>query len=610
MAVQDEHIKRILEGLPDTPGVYQFFNAENHILYIGKAKALKRRVSSYFNKNHDNTRITLMVRQIADIRTVLVETEYDALLLENNLIKKYQPKYNINLKDDKTYPWIVIKKEDFPRVFFTRRHIRDGSTYFGPYASPTMISTVLELINSLYKLRTCNLALTPDNIAKKKFRLCLEYHVGNCLGPCEAKQSIEEYESSISGIKEILKGNINTVIRHVEERMKECAADYRFEEAQRCKEMLEQLLKYKGRSVIVHPTIHNVDIFSFVSEGSSAFVNFMNVMNGAIIHTFTLEIRKKLDESPEELLSMAIAELRQRYSSDAKEIIVPFEPEQEVPGATFTIPKIGDKKKLLELSEKNVRYFMKEKLDQADKLNPDHRIERLLERMKTDLRLTENPAHIECFDNSNFQGAHAVAAMSVFRNGRPSKKEYRHFNIKTVTGPDDFASMEEVIFRRYKRVLEEKQPLPQLIVIDGGKGQLSAALKSLEALGLRGKVGIIGIAKKLEEIYYPDDPLPLYLDKKGETLKIIQHLRDEVHRFGITHHRNKRSKALVKTELSEIKGIGDATAADLLRHFRSVKRVKEATSEELTEIVGQSKAGIVYAHFHTPPSHPNMQSQS
>ncbi|MFM9055409.1 MAG: excinuclease ABC subunit UvrC [Bacteroidota bacterium] len=597
MATQNEHLRQLIERLPDTPGVYQFFNEEAQILYIGKAKNLKRRVSSYFNKNHDNNRITMLVRQICDIRTVLVETEYDALLLENNLIKKYQPRYNVNLKDDKTYPWIVIRKEHYPRVHYTRRHIRDGSSYFGPYASPVMISTVLELINGLYKLRTCTLALTPDNISKKKFRVCLEYHVGNCLGPCEGRQTEEEYDLSIAGIRDILKGNINTVIRHVEERMNAHASTYAYEEAQRCKEMLDQLQRYKGRSVIVHPTIHNVDVFSFVQEGQAAFVNFVHVVNGAIIHSFTIELRKKLDESPEELLGMAIAELRQRYNSSAPELIVPFVPELEVPGATFTVPRIGDKKKLLDLSEKNVRYFMKEKLDQADKLNPEHRVERLLERMKTDLRLTELPYHIECFDNSNFQGDHAVSAMSVFRNGRPSKREYRHFNIKTVQGPDDFASMEEVIYRRYKRVLDEHQPLPQLIVIDGGKGQLSAALISLDKLGLRGKVGIIGIAKRLEEIYYPGDSLPLYLDKKGETLKIIQHLRDEVHRFGITHHRKRRSKALVKTELSDIKGIGEATASELLRHFRSVKRIREASLEDLSAIVGQAKARIVHAYF-------------
>lgn len=597
MATDNIHIKQIVSSLPDTPGVYQFYNADMGILYIGKAKNLKRRVSSYFNKNHNSTRITMMVRQIVDIKTILVETEYDALLLENNLIKKYQPRYNVSLKDDKTYPWIVIKKEDFPRVFYSRRKINDGSTYYGPYASVTMIQTMLDLINKLFKLRTCNLVLSKENIEKKKFRVCLEYHVGNCLGPCESLQSKEEYDLSIAGIKDILKGNINNVIRHVEDQMKEHAAKHEFEDAQLCKEKIEILEKYKGRSVIVHPTIHNIDVYSYVDEMNSAFVNYMKVMSGAIVQSFTLELKKKLDESPAELLSLAIAELRQRYESDGKEVIVPFEPDLEIPGVQFFVPKIGDKKKLLDLSEKNVRYFMKDKLEQADKLNPEHRIERLMTVMQKDLRLTEKPYHIECFDNSNFQGDYAVAAMSVFKNGRPSKADYRHYNIKTVVGPDDFASMEEVIYRRYKRMKEENQPFPQLIVIDGGKGQLSAALTSLEKLELRGKISIIGIAKKLEEIYFPGDSLPLYLDKKSETLKIIQQLRDEVHRFGITHHRNKRSKGVIKTELSEIKGIGEATTETLLKHFRSVKRIKEAKLDELTAVIGTAKAKIVQEHF-------------
>ena len=597
MATDNIHIKQIVSSLPDTPGVYQFYNADMGILYIGKAKNLKRRVSSYFNKNHNSTRITMMVRQIVDIKTILVETEYDALLLENNLIKKYQPRYNVSLKDDKTYPWIVIKKEEFPRVFYSRRKINDGSTYYGPYASVTMIQTMLDLINKLFKLRTCNLVLSKENIEKKKFRLCLEYHVGNCLGPCESLQSKEEYDLSIAGIKDILKGNINNVIRHVEDQMKEHAAKHEFEDAQLCKEKIEILEKYKGRSVIVHPTIHNIDVYSYVDEMNSAFVNYMKVMSGAIVQSFTLELKKKLDESPAELLSLAIAELRQRYESDAKEVIVHFEPDLEIPCVQFFVPKIGDKKKLLELSEKNVRYFMKDKLEQADKLNPEHRIERLMTVMQKDLRLSDKPYHIECFDNSNFQGDYAVAAMSVFKNGRPSKSDYRHFNIKTVVGPDDFASMEEVIYRRYKRMKEENQPYPQLIVIDGGKGQLSAALTSLEKLELRGKISIIGIAKKLEEIFYPGDSLPLYLDKKSETLKIIQQLRDEVHRFGITHHRNKRSKGLIKTELSDIKGIGEATTELLLKHFRSVKRIKEAKFDELTAVIGTAKAKIVQEHF-------------
>lgn len=597
MATDNIHIKQIVSSLPDTPGVYQFYNEEMGILYIGKAKNLKRRVSSYFNKNHNSTRITMMVRQIVDIKTILVETEYDALLLENNLIKKYQPRYNVSLKDDKTYPWIVIKNEAFPRVFYSRRKINDGSTYYGPYASVTMIQTMLDLINKLFKLRTCNLVLSKDNIEKKKFRVCLEYHVGNCLGPCESLQSKEDYDLSITRIKDILKGNINNVIRHVEDQMKEHAVKHEFEEAQLCKEKIEILEKYKGRSVIVHPTIHNIDVYSYVDEMNSAFVNYMKVMSGAIVQSFTLELKKKLDESPAELLSLAIAELRQRYEGDAKEVVVPFEPELEIPGVQFIVPKIGDKKKLLDLSEKNVRYFMRDKMEQADKLNPEHRIERLMTVMQKELRLTEKPFHIECFDNSNFQGDYAVAAMSVFKNGRPSKSDYRHFNIKTVVGPDDFASMEEVIYRRYKRMKEENQPIPQLIVIDGGKGQLSAALTSLEKLELRGKISIIGIAKKLEEIYFPGDSVPLYLDKKSETLKIIQQLRDEVHRFGITHHRNKRSKGVIKTELNDIKGIGETTAETLLKHFRSVKRIKEAKFDELTAVIGTAKAKIVQIHF-------------
>ncbi len=597
MATDNIHIKQILSSLPDTPGVYQFYNEEMGILYIGKAKNLKRRVSSYFNKNHNSNRISRMVRQIVDIKTILVETEYDALLLENNLIKKYQPRYNVSLKDDKTYPWIVIKKEDFPRVFYSRRKINDGSTYYGPYASVTMIQTMLDLINKLFKLRTCNLVLSKENIEKKKFRLCLEYHVGNCLGPCESLQSKADYDLSITGIKDILKGNINNVIRHVEDQMKEHSEKHEFEDAQLCKEKIEILEKYKGRSVIVHPTIHNVDVYSYVDELNSAFVNYMKVMSGAIVQSFTLELKKKLDESPAELLSLAIAELRQRYEGDAKEVLVPFEPELEIPGVQFVVPKIGDKKKLLDLSEKNVRYFMKDKMEQEDKLNPEHRIERLMTVMQKELRLSEKPYHIECFDNSNFQGDYAVAAMSVFKNGRPSKSDYRHFNIKTVVGPDDFASMEEVIYRRYKRMKEENQPVPQLIVIDGGKGQLSAALTSLEKLELRGKISIIGIAKKLEEIYFPGDSVPLYLDKKSETLKIIQQLRDEVHRFGITHHRNKRSKGVIKTELNDIKGIGETTAETLLKHFRSVKRIKEAKFDELTAVIGTAKAKIVQEHF-------------
>lgn len=590
-------LKQKLEVLPNDPGVYQYYNAEGSLLYIGKAKSLRKRVGSYFNKVHDNHKTNVLVKQIADIKYIVVETEYDALLLENNLIKKHQPKYNILLKDDKTYPWIAIRHEDFPRVMVTRKPVKDGSVYFGPYASGTMMYTLLDLIKELFKLRTCNLVLSQTNIEKHKFRLCLEHHIGNCKGPCEGLQTKEDYEESITAIKSILKGNINSVIDHLEQQMLKHATKYEFEQAQSYKEKIDALEKYKGRSVVVSPTIHHVDVFSIIDDEQSAFINYLRIISGAIIQSHTVELRRKLDESKEELLLLAIAEMRERYQSESKELILPIDIEIDIPGVLVTVPKIGDKKHLLDLSEKNARYFRKDRLEQADKLNPEHRIERLMETMKKDLRLPAKPYHIECFDNSNFQGDYAVSAMSVFKNGRPAKSDYRHFNIKTVVGPDDFASMEEVIYRRYKRLLEEEKELPQLIVIDGGKGQLGAALNSLEKLGLRGKISIIGIAKKLEEIYYPGDPLPLYLDKKGETLKIIQQLRDEVHRFGITHHRNKRSKGVIKTELSEIKGIGDKISEKLLIEFKSVKRIKEASLEELTTLIGKAKADLVIEWF-------------
>ena len=597
----EEHIQTLLSALPDSPGVYQFYDKEDKLLYVGKAKSLKKRVSSYFQKDrHVSGKTSIMVRKVADIRTIVVDTEMDALLLENNLIKKHQPRYNVSLKDDKTYPWICIRNERFPRVFSTRKMIRDGSEYFGPYASGRLINTLLELINKLYKLRTCSLVLSEENITKKKFRVCLEYQIGNCKGPCEGFQSQEEYDQSVKEIRQILKGNIQTVIGHLRELMQTYAAEYRFEEAQSVKEKLESLEKFQRKSVVVNPSIHNVDVFSLVIEEDSAYVNFLRVMNGAIIQGHTVELKKKLEETPEELLELAMGELRSRFFSDAEEIIVPFAPEVEWPGISFTIPKIGDKKHLLSLSESNVRNYIREKRLQEEKQHPENRTLRLMEQMKKDLRLTELPKHIECFDNSNFQGAYPVAAMSVFRDGKPSKKDYRHFNIKTVEGPDDFASMEEVIHRRYKRMLDEALPLPQLIVIDGGKGQLSAAVSSLEKLGLRGKIAVIGIAKRLEELYYPDDPLPLYIDKKSETLRIIQQLRDEVHRFGITHHRKRRSKGVIKTELEEIPGIGPRTAEELLREFRSVQRIKEAPLEALAALIGEAKA-IKVKEFLTDP---------
>jgi excinuclease ABC subunit C len=594
----EEHIQTLLSALPDSPGVYQFYDKEDKLLYVGKAKSLKKRVSSYFQKDrHVSGKTSIMVRKVADIRTIVVDTEMDALLLENNLIKKHQPRYNVSLKDDKTYPWICIRNERFPRVFSTRKMIRDGSEYFGPYASGRLINTLLELINKLYKLRTCSLVLSEENITKKKFRVCLEYQIGNCKGPCEGFQSQGEYDQSVKEIRQILKGNIQTVIGHLRELMQTYAAEYRFEEAQSVKEKLESLEKFQRKSVVVNPSIHNVDVFSLVIEEDSAYVNFLRVMNGAIIQGHTVELKKKLEETPEELLELAMGELRSRFFSDAEEIIVPFAPEVEWPGISFTIPKIGDKKHLLSLSESNVRNYIREKRLQEEKQHPENRTLRLMEQMKKDLRLTELPKHIECFDNSNFQGAYPVAAMSVFRDGKPSKKDYRHFNIKTVEGPDDFASMEEVIHRRYKRMLDEALPLPQLIVIDGGKGQLSAAVSSLEKLGLRGKIAVIGIAKRLEELYYPDDPLPLYIDKKSETLRIIQQLRDEVHRFGITHHRKRRSKGVIKTELEEIPGIGPRTAEELLREFRSVQRIKEASLEALAALIGEAKAIRVKEHL-------------
>jgi len=592
-------IPELLSTLPDSPGIYQFYDKEGLLLYVGKAKSLKKRVSSYFQKDvHENGKTTVMVRKVADIKILVVNTEMDALLLENSLIKKHQPRYNVNLKDDKTYPWICIKNEKFPRIFITRQMIKDGSEYFGPYTPVKMINTLLDLIGQLYKLRNCNLNLTPENIEKKKFKICLEYHIGNCKGPCEGHQSMEDYDQTIKEIRLILKGNINTVIQHLKNLMSQQSAQFFYEEAQVTKQKIELLEKFKTKSVVVNPSIHNTDVFSIVTEEDSAFVNFLRIMNGSIVQGHTLEIKKKLDESPEELLEIAIADLRTKFNSDAKEIIVPFEVPTMMEGVTFTIPKIGEKRHLLSLSESNVRNYIRERDLQLEKQNPENKVLRLMEKMQKDLRLTELPRHIECFDNSNIQGTYPVAAMSVFKNGQPSKKDYRHFNIKTVEGPDDFASMEEVIYRRYKRMLDEAQPLPQLIVIDGGKGQLSSAMTSLEKLGLVGKMAVIGIAKKLEEIYYPGDSAPLYIDKKSETLRVIQNLRDEVHRFGITHHRNRRSKGVMKTELSDIKGIGQSTADELLREFKSVKRIKEASHDELKAVIGNSRADKVFSHFH------------
>ena len=592
------HLEPIVRNLPHNPGVYQYFDEKNKIIYVGKAKDLKKRVSSYFNKiNAISGKVQMLVRKIADIRYIVVDTEQDALLLENNLIKKYQPHYNVALKDDKTFPWICIKNEPFPRILHTRHLIRDGSTYFGPYANVRLMHTLLDLCRQLYPLRNCSLNLTERNIRTKKFRVCLEFHIGNCKGPCEGHQSMDDYDKSIGAIREIIKGNINSIARQLKELMMHYASLEEFEKAHIVKEKLALLEKYQSRSTVVSPSINDVDVFSISNSGNNAYVNYMKVMNGAIIQVHTIELHNKLDEAPDELLSIAITEIRQRFQSQSPEIIVPFPIGYELTGVKFTIPLIGDKKKLLELSERNVKYYQLEREKQKELVDPEHKSRRILDVMMKDLRMTEPPAHIECFDNSNIQGESAVAAMVCFMNAKPDKSEYRHFNIKTVEGPNDFASMEEIIYRRYKRLLDENKPLPQLIVVDGGKGQLSAALKSLDALGLTGKMTVIGIAKKLEEIYYPHDPLPMYLDKKSETLRIIQQMRDEAHRFGITHHRRRREKATMSPQLMEIPGIGFTINQKLLWKFKSVKNIRLATLEGLQETIGKSKGSIVYNYF-------------
>jgi len=592
------HVENIVKDLPDKPGVYQYYDKEGKLLYVGKAKNLKKRVSSYFTRDGSLTgKVKILVQKIEDIRFIVVDTELDALLLENNLIKKYQPRYNVMLKDDKTYPWICIKNEPFPRIFPTRSLVKDGSEYFGPYASGKMMHTVLDLIRQLYPLRTCSLNLSETNIRQKKFKVCLEYHIGNCKGPCEGLQAQEEYQQTLNEIRQIIKGNISTVRQGLTAMMKQSAADYQFEKAQFLKEKIELLDRYQSKSAVVNPSIHNVDVFSYCDDISSAYVNFMKVINGCIIQSHTLELKKRLDESPAELLTLAVTELRNRFQSDAREIVVPFALDVEMEGITTAIPIRGDKKALLELSERNAKFYRIEKNKQLERVDPERHTKRIMAQMQSDLRLKTEPLRIECFDNSNIQGAYPVAAMVVFSNGKPDKQEYRHFNIKTVEGPDDFASMEEVIFRRYRRLLDEEKPLPQLVVIDGGKGQLSSAMTSLTKLGLNGKVDVIGIAKKLEEIYKPGDSIPLYIDKKSETLRIIQQIRDEAHRFGITHHRKRREKGTIKTQLTDIDGIGFSTAQSLLWKFRSVKKISEASLEELQAVVGKAKAGIVYGYF-------------
>lgn len=587
----------IVKSLPDNPGVYQYFDKQGKIIYIGKAKNLKKRVSSYFTKNHPYGKLLYLVHSVVDIKYIVVGTELDALLLENNLIKKYQPRYNVALKDDKTYPWICIKNEPFPRIFQTRNLVRDGSQYFGPYPSLRTMYTILDLIKKLYPLRNCTLPLSKGNIEKKKFRVCLEYHLKNCKGPCESFQSEENYNDSITQIKQILKGNIHSVIKQLKEMMWQYSEKYDFENAQLLKEKIASLEKYQSRSVVVSPTIEDTDVFSILADESFGYVNYLKVINGAIVQTHTIELKKKLDEPNEELLLLAIAELRQRFQSETKEIIVPFPIKINFPGTVFTIPQRGDKKKLLEFSERNLDYYKKEKENRLAFAIKNTASDRILTTMMKDLRLKELPTLIECFDNSNIQGAYPVSACVVFRDAKPSKRDYRLFNIKTVEGPNDFASMEEVIYRRYRRMLDEKQSLPQLIVIDGGKGQLSAAIKSLEKVNLQGKIAVISIAKKLEEIYYSGDSLPLYLNKKSETLKIIQQMRDEAHRFGITHHRRRRIRETVFSELTQVKGISDKTAEILLQKFKSVAVIKKTTEEKIAEVIGKAKAKNLVTFF-------------
>lgn len=588
-----------LKKIPRKPGVYQYFDKNNELIYVGKAKDLRNRVASYFVNEHQlNSKTRVLVRKINRIAFTIVDTEIDAWLLENNLIKKHKPRYNVMLKDDKTYPWIVIKNEHFPRIFWTRKYIKDGSRYYGPYASVGMMHIILDMIRELFPLRTCNLNLSPENIAKGKYKICLEYQIGNCKGPCEGYQSEEEYDRNLVDIKDILNGKITVVTNRLKGQMNEAVSALDFEAAQKVKMKLEKLSNYQSKSTVVSSSITNVDVFNIASEDNYAFVNYLKVVHGTVIQTQTLEMKKRLDESEEELLALAIPEFRERFKSTSKEIIVPFDIHiDESNEIKFTVPKAGEKKNLLELSRKNVDYFKKERMLQYEKLNPEVKTERVLKQMQKDLRMNVLPQHIECFDNSNIQGNYPVSAIVVFKDAKPSKKDYRHFNVKTVVGPNDFATMEEAVFRRYRRLLDEDQQLPQLIVIDGGKGQLAAAMKSLKLLGIEKKVTVIGIAKRLEEIYYPGDQYPLYLDKKSETLKIIQHLRDEAHRFGITFHRNQRSKKTFVSELENIAGIGKVTVEKLLKKFKSTKKVKEASDEELSKVLTRKQITALREYF-------------
>ena len=592
-----EDIKAKIKVLPNKPGVYQYFDSTDKIIYVGKAKDLKKRVSSYFNKNLDSGKTRILVKQIVEIKYIVVDTEFDALLLENNLIKKYQPKYNIQLKDDKTYPWICIKKEPFPRVFSTRRMVRDGSKYYGPYPNVKVINTLVSLVRDVYPLRTCTLDLSANKIAEGKHKVCLEYHLGNCKAPCIGEDSVDSYGEYISNIEHILKGNLGAVIRSLKSIMQEYAEDLKFEDAQNVKAKIETIEKYRAKSTVVSPTIHQVDVVTVVHDEKRAYVNYLVINNGAVIHGYTAEVKKKLNESSSSIVSFVLPELRERFQSLSKEILVEEAMDFEVEGASFFTPQRGDKRALLDLSARNAKFYRLERVKQEKLVHPERHSDRIMEQIRVDFRLQEKPVHIECFDNSNIQGEHAVSACVVFRNAKPSKRDYRNFNIKTVVGADDFASMEEAVYRRYKRMLDENQPLPQLIVIDGGKGQLSASLKALDDLGIRGQVAIVGIAKKLEEIFFPGDSLPIYIDKRSESLKVIQHMRNEAHRFGITHHRNKRSKAALTSEITQIKGVGRKTHEDLMKAFKTVSGIQDASEEELIKVVGKARARVIRTYF-------------
>ncbi len=597
--MKTEEFKVISETIPHEPGVYRFLDEEGTILYVGKAKSLKSRLNSYFgDKKHLQYKTVLLTRNASKIEFTVVETEHDALLLENSLIKKFQPRYNVMLKDGKSYTYICIKNEPFPRVFFTRRMIRDGSVYFGPYTSKYRVNILLEIIKKLFQLRTCSLNLSAENIAKKKFRVCLEFHIKNCLGPCEGFEQETEYQAKIDQVKNILKGNLGGVKRFITDNMKSHAERLEFEQAQILKEKLIAFEDYQSSSTVVSTTIRDIDVFAITKDDQMAYVNYLKIVNGTIVNTDIAEMQMNLDDDTGDLLSFVIPTIRERFESEAPEVIVPIEIQLPDPKITITVPQRGDKKKLLELAETNIDYFIRQK--KRDEVSHQKKVsssERILSTLKKDLQMEVMPLHIECFDNSNIQGTNPVSSCVVFKNARPSNKDYRHFNVKSVVGPNDFASMEEVVYRRYKRLLDEGKPLPQLIIIDGGKGQLSSAVKSLEALNLIGKVTVIGIAKKLEEIFFPGDSLPLYINKKSESLKLIQQARNEAHRFAISFHRDQRSKNFLGTQLTNIPGIGKTTAEKLLKSFGSVTGIKTADPAEIEKVVGKAIAGKVRAFF-------------